>query len=107
LRLFDGVARLTVAPRPPFRKGARYRWSINAENGLPLGAAGTFYASMNFEVVDSVPADHDDEHQGEYRCSTRGYNYKLTTARGADLWRLHWHPEGDSPWASSPDEPRG
>jgi len=37
------------------------------------------------------------EHQGLFRCSTRGYNYKLSTPRGADLWRIHWHPDGASP----------
>ena len=97
MRLFDGIASLTVSPRPPFRKEVVYRWSINAEDGLQLGSVRTFYASMNFEIVDSVPTEHDEEHQGEFRCSSRGYNYKLTTPRGADLWRIHWHPVGVSP----------
>lgn len=34
---------------------------------------------------------------GPVRCSSRSYNYKLTTPRGAYLWRVHWHPTGVSP----------
>ena len=97
LKLLEGHARITVTPRSPYRKGVVYRWSLNDERGLELSNTGTFYASMNFEVIDSVPAEHDEEHQGLYRCTTRGYNYKLSTPRGADLWRMHWHPVGTSP----------
>lgn len=70
---------------------------LNCGNGVELRQIGTFYASMQFEVVESIPAEHDEEHQGEYRCSARGYNYKLATPRGSDLWRVHWHPDGPSP----------
>jgi hypothetical protein len=59
---------------------------------MSLGHSGTFYAAMTFAVVDSDPARHEPGHQGAYRCSTRGYNYKLATPRSADLWRMHWHP---------------
>jgi len=95
LGLFKGVAKLAVAPRS-MRRGGSYRWSINAEQGVELGSIGTFHASMNFQIVDSVPSEHDEEHQGRFRCSSRGYNYKLQTPRGSDLWRMHWHPDGVS-----------
>jgi hypothetical protein len=64
---------------------------------MKLAQTGTFYASMRFEIVDSDPSEHDEDHQGDYRCSARAYNYKLSTPRGADLWRMHWHPMGVSP----------
>jgi len=97
IKLLDGHARITATGRHGYRKGARYSWSLNGEGGMHLRQTGTFYASMTFEVVDSVPDEHDDEHQGPFRCSTRSYSYKLSTPRGADLWRMHWHPDGRSP----------
>lgn len=98
LKVLDGFAKLAIGGKKgSYRKGQAYNWSINGGDGMRLGQAGKFYASMQFEVVDSNPTEHDDEHQGSFRCSTRGYNYKLSTPRGHDLWRLHWHPAGRSP----------
>lgn len=98
LCVLDGHAKITIAGKKgPFRKGHVYEWSLNSHNGMKLAQTGTFYASMHFEVVDSTPDEHDEEHQGCFRCSTRAYNYKLSTPRGSDLWRMHWHPEGVSP----------
>ncbi|MGQ0838138.1 hypothetical protein [Actinokineospora sp.] len=74
-----------------------YDWSLNSAAGMRLTQTGTFFAAMHFEIVDADPAQHDDQHQGAYRCSTRAYNYKLSTPRGADHWRIHWHPAGRSP----------
>lgn len=98
LCVLDGYAKITIAGKKgPYRKGQTYEWSLNAHAGMQLAQTGTFYASMRFELVDSNPDEHDAEHQGNFRCSTRAYNYKLATPRGADLWRMHWHPEGVSP----------
>jgi hypothetical protein len=97
LKVLDGHAKLTIAKKGSYRKGRSYEWSINSEAGMRLGRIGTFYASMRFEIVDSKPEEHDPEHQGEFRCSTRGYNYKLSPSAGDDHWRLHWHPVGPSP----------
>ena len=96
--ILDGYAQLTVnPPRGGYRKGTEYIWSLNGEAGLQLDGGGTFFASMRFVVVDSDPAQHDEQHQGRYRCTTRGYNYKLRDPAGRDQWRLHWHPVGLSP----------
>lgn len=98
LKMLEGHAKLTIGGKKgSYRKGQHYEWSINGGAGMRLAQIGTFYASMRFEIVASNPAEHDEEHQGSFRCSTRGYNYKLSTPRGADLWRLHWHPVGVSP----------
>jgi hypothetical protein len=32
-----------------------------------------------------------------YRVSTRSYHYKLRYPEGSDAWRMHWHPDGNSP----------
>jgi hypothetical protein len=95
LTVLDGYARISKPPGP-YRKGGIYTWTLNDADGMSLGHSGTFYAAMTFAVVDSDPARHEPGHQGAYRCSTRGYNYKLATPRSADLWRMHWHPEGKS-----------
>src|SRR5215470_779160 len=60
IKLLDGYAKIVVMPRPPYRKGIRYGWSLNGESGMTLPQTGTFYASMTFEVVDSIPAEHDE-----------------------------------------------
>jgi len=97
LKVLDGHARLTVAKRGSYRKDQVYEWSLNSNGGMQLGQLGIFSASMHFEIVDSDSTQHDAEHQGAFRCSTRAYNYKLSTPRGSDVWRLHWHPVGKSP----------
>jgi hypothetical protein len=97
LTVLDGHANLTLNSRGGVRQGGRYAWSLNAGDGMDLGSIGLFQASMNFEIVDSDPAQHDEDHQGRFRCSSRSYNYKLSTRRGHDLWRIHWHPTGVSP----------
>lgn len=89
LAVLDGTGKLVVAPRPPYRKGVPYLWALNEERGMPLGAAGTLYATMNFEIVDSDPEVDDG---GPFRVTTRGYNYKFTHSDGQDRWRIHWHP---------------
>ena len=53
---------------------------------------------MEFEIVNCDPATNEYGHP--FRVSTRSYHYKLhplRAARGADAWRMHWHPEGNSP----------
>jgi hypothetical protein len=97
LSVLDGHARVTIARHGTYRMGVEYAWALNAGDGMALGSVGTFYASMRFQIVPSNPAHHDEDHQGEYRCTTRGYNYKLTEPDGTDLWRIHWHPVGHSP----------
>ena len=98
LKVLDGHATMTVAGKKgSYRKGVVYEWSLNGGSGMKLSQTGAFYASMRFEVVDSNPDEHEEGHKGAYRCSARAYNYKLATPRGADLWRLHWHPTGMSP----------
>jgi hypothetical protein len=96
LRVLDAVTSLQVAPKGGFRRGVTYGWVLNGDRGADLGWAGTFFASMTFEIVDCDPDKNEFGHP--FRVSTRSYHYKLRSADGGpDLWRMHWHPEGNSP----------
>lgn len=96
MSLFDTTAVITVGEPVRPDPAKVYTWTINRGDGAVLAGLGTFHASMKFQIVESDPSEHDEEHQGRYRCSTRGYNYKLTLRSGSDQWRMHWHPEGVS-----------
>lgn len=96
LRLFDITAVIAVTEPVRADPDKIYTWVVNRGGGTVLTDVGTFFASMKFQIVHSDPNQHDQEHQGVYRCSTRAYNYKLTLRSGTDLWRIHWHPGGVS-----------
>jgi hypothetical protein len=97
LRVLDAVTNLSVSPKRGYREGVRYTWVLNGDTGVMLGPAGTFIASMQFEIVSCDPATNEFGYP--FRVSTRGYWYKLRSSAGYDEWRMHWHPEGDSPVA--------
>jgi len=63
---------------------------------MPLGTAGTFYASMEFRVIETDPSTNEGHHP--LRCTTDSYHYKLAAAGQGqpDHWRIHWHPSGRS-----------
>jgi hypothetical protein len=94
LSVLDSVCTLAIKPHKGYRVGPRFRWALNDDDGADLHQAGRFFASMEFEIVYADPKKHEVD-RGRYRCSTRGYNYKLQTTDG-DRWRFHWHPEGES-----------
>jgi hypothetical protein len=94
LRVLDGVAKLSVSPKGGYRKGERYSWVLNGAEGMDLGPAGRFIASMEFEIIDTDPATNEFGHP--YRVTARSYHYKLRGRDGVDQWRIHWHPEGRS-----------
>lgn len=93
-KVLDGPANLSVSPKGGYRKAVRYAWVLNGADGMPLGRAGTFFAGMTFEIIDTDPDTNEFRHP--LRVSTRSYNYKLRSPDGTDHWRIHWHPEGNS-----------
>jgi hypothetical protein len=95
LKVLDAVTKLSVAPKGGFRTGTRYAWVLNGASGVLLGPAGNFFAGMEFEIVDCDPTTNEYGHP--FRVSTRSYHYKLRSPQGSDAWRMHWHPEGNSP----------
>ncbi len=96
LRVLDGAANISVSPKGGYRKRVRYAWVLNGASGLPLPPAGTFFAQMEFEVIDTDP--EIDELGLPLRVTTKSYHYKLRDDdAGQDHWRAHWHPSGNSP----------
>jgi hypothetical protein len=47
---------------------------------------------MGFKIIAADPAKHEDK----VRVTTLRYLYKLRGLDGEDLWRAHWHPDGNS-----------
>lgn len=94
LKVLDGVAKLSVSPKGGFRAGVRYSWVLNGADGMNLGPAGRFIASMEFEVIETDPAKNEFGHP--LRVTARSYHYKLRGRDGVDRWRMHWHPGGRS-----------
>ncbi|BBG01748.1 MULTISPECIES: hypothetical protein [Pseudonocardia] len=90
-----GHNQITVSRRGTYRKGLLYAWELNSGAGTSWADVGTFTASMNFEIVDTDPARHDTG-EGPFRVTTRGYWYTFRDPNGTHLWRMHWHPEGNS-----------
>jgi hypothetical protein len=99
LRVLDAVANLSTRPKGGYSRGVRYSWVLNDGRGAKVGPAGTFTASMQFEIVECDPDSNEFGHP--WRVSTREYIYRLRSPDGQDAWRMHWHPEGNSPitWA--------
>jgi len=99
LKVLDAVTNISVAPKGGYYRGGRYAWVLNGSRGASLGSAGTLFAEMEFEIVDCDPDSNEFGHP--LRVSTRSYHYKLRAPDGSDHWRMHWHPEGNSPvtWA--------
>lgn len=64
-----------------------HAWSLNGMRGLSLGEY-LLQAQMHYEFI---PRDEG------WRITTKAYRYKLSV-RGKDLFRIHWHPWGNSPY---------
>lgn len=93
IRVLEGHSQLLVSPkRGGYRKDEQYTWTLNGPKGMALSDLGTFHASMRFHVIDADPA----RHELPFRVTTDGYLYRLEASKGYDLWRVHWHPVGDS-----------
>ncbi len=72
-----------------------YTWVVNAGQGMRVGDAGTFFATMQFRVIDTHPASNDASQS--FRVSTLGYLYNLEGTDGTAAWRIHWHRDSVSP----------
>ena len=83
-----------MSPKGGYRTGIQYSWVLNGADGMDLGPAGRFIASMEFEVIEADPARN--EYGYPLRVTARSYHYKLRDRDGTDRWRMHWHPGGRS-----------
>ncbi len=94
LAVLDGPGGITVPRSGSWTKGRTYSWILNAGGGMRLQGVGTFHASMQFQIIDTDPTTNDLGKR--LRVTTLAYNYKLEQPDGRDLWRMHWHPDGQS-----------
>lgn len=95
--VLDGHAQLLVRRTGDYRTGVVYAWTLCGPRGMELRGLGHLHAEMRFEIVESDPARHG----GMLHVATRGYRYRLEVTRKGrtkDLWMIHWHPNGDSPY---------
>lgn len=91
--MLDGYAKLVVSTRGGYHEGQELAWLLNEGDGLELNGVGTYFAEMGFQIVRSDPEKHEG---GKYRVTTLRYRYKLQNLMNEDLWRVHWHPDGNS-----------
>ena len=82
-----GQANFTVSPGGSSNPAGEHGWTVNSGDGMDL-AGGNFQAEMRYQFVRT-----DDARS--WRVTTTKYRYKLTR-NGADLFRIHWHPDGNS-----------
>ena len=76
---------VTPSPGGGHAPDVEHAWTLNG--GIGVTARGWhFEAGMKYVII---PEDDG------YRVTTRAYRYRLARA-GHDIWRLHWHPGGDS-----------
>lgn len=67
-----------------------HAWTLNGFTGMTFPGGWHFEAQMHYRFV------RDDELQGgPWRVTTEAYRYRLALL-GADLFRIHWHPSGNS-----------
>lgn len=96
LNVLDGYSQIRVSRGGGYTKGEVYSWVLCPPGGMALKGPrlGTFHAEMMFKVIDA----DIDKYEAPYRVTTLAYRYKLCDADGNELWMVHWHPMGDSPY---------
>jgi hypothetical protein len=90
--VLDGYASITLSKRGGYFEGQELAWLLNQGDGIQIDGVGTYFAEMGFKVVRADPG----KHEGKYRVTTLRYRYKLRAPDGEDMWRVHWHPDGES-----------
>ena len=91
--VLDGHAQFVAPRKGGFRLGQEYSWLLNSPQGMPLRGVGTLHAQMWFKFVKADTS----KHEGAIRVTTLGYLYRLEGLDSKDIWRAHWHPQGNSP----------
>lgn len=85
-----GQAKIVVSPGGRQASDIDHSWTLNGERGYS-SRAWHFEAAMKYRIIqDGRPT------YGPWRVTTRAYRYRLAVA-GEDVFRMHWHPDGNSP----------
>lgn len=89
-----GAAKITVSSGGRQVPDKPHAWTLNGGRGYTTG--GWFFeADMQYRIRrDDAPG------RGPWRVTTLAYRYRLAVV-DMDVFRMHWHPDGNSP-AKSP-----
>jgi len=68
---------------------------VNDGSGMVLPRVGVLNARQRFRVVECDPDKHDTT-EGLLRVTTLAYDYEMKDDTNSWLWRMHWHPTGNS-----------
>lgn len=86
-----GHAKITVSPGGRQVADKDHAWTLNNLTGVSPGPGLLFSATMGYRIIRD-----EREGYGPWRVTTLEYTYRLCH-NGEDLFRLHWHPRGNSP----------
>jgi hypothetical protein len=87
-----GAAKIVASPGGRDQPGIVHSWSLNGQTGLACKGGFHLEAQMHYKIVrDEAPG------RGPWRISTRAYRYRVARI-GTDVFRIHWHPWGQSPY---------
>jgi hypothetical protein len=75
LCVLDGKGHIVIPRHGWWIKRKTYSCVLNPQKGMKLGDAGTLYASMQFQLLDTDPASN--EFGKRLRVGMLGYNYRL------------------------------
>ncbi len=68
--------------------GKDLAWSLNGGEGMFFADGMHFEASMHYRIIRA---------DAGWRVTTLAYRYRMGRV-GIDLFRMHWHPTGNSPF---------
>lgn len=86
-----GQVKITVSPGGRAKADQDHSWTLNG--GAGYSRAGWYFeAAMMYRIIRD-----DREGRGPWRVTTLAYRYRLAVPDQPDLFRMHWHPEGNSP----------
>lgn len=83
-----GQAKITVSPGGRSVQNKDHSWTLNGGRGYTKHG-WHFEAAMMYRIVD-------DPERGPWRVRTLAYRYRLAVPPGQDVFRMHWHPGGNS-----------
>ncbi len=85
-----GQAKITLSPGGKNTPDREHSWMLNGGNGYSR-SGWHFEAQMGYRIIRTNEPD-----RGPWRVTTTAYRYRLAVPEH-DLFRMHWHPAGNSP----------
>lgn len=85
-----GHVKLTFSPGGRSQPDEVHAWTLNGGSGYSR-AGWHFEAGMMYSIIRDDRVDY-----GPWRVTTLAYRYRLGVVDRPDVFRMHWHPDGDS-----------